>query len=109
MSEFDKSFDTWFSAAKKLVDDHMIKTFPDSPNLRRTLKIGGGRKYIKIVNCRESDDNTDSVWAFIDKTNGDVLKAASWKSPHKTPRGNIFDSSNGMGSIGVYGPAYMRG
>lgn len=109
MSEFNKSFDIWFSAAKKLVDDDQLKTFPDSPNLRRTLKIGGGRKYIKIVNCRESDDKTDSVWGFIDKTNGDVLKAASWKAPAKHARGNIYDENGGMGSIGVHGPAYMRG
>jgi hypothetical protein len=49
-----------------------------------------------------------SAWAFVDKTTGDVLKAASWKKPAKHARGNIFDEWNGLKSVGPYGPAYLR-
>jgi hypothetical protein len=40
-------------------------------------------------------------------TYGDILKAASWKAPAKHARGNVFDGNWGIGSVGVYGPAYL--
>ena len=49
-----------------------------------------------------------AAWAFVDRTNGDVLKPASWNAPAKHARGNILDGQNGLGSIGPYGPAYLR-
>ena len=60
-----------------------------------------GKRYIRITCDR-------SVHAFVDKTNGDVLKPASWKAPAKHARGNIFDAKNGLGSMGPFGPAYLR-
>ncbi len=49
-----------------------------------------------------------SAWAFLNTENGDVLKPASFKAPAKHARGNIYDAHGGMGTVGVYGPAYMR-
>lgn len=60
-----------------------------------------GPKNIKVVRgC--------SVHCFVDRTNGDVLKAASWKAPAKHARGNIFDKNTGLGSMGEFGPAYLK-
>lgn len=59
------------------------------------------RKYARIM-------RDDSAHCFVDLTNGDVLKPASWKTPAKHARGNIFDAANGLGSMGVFGPAYLR-
>ena len=69
-----------------------------------------GRKYLKVVTGAFGEGQT-SVWGFIaksdfDKVNklrkghptisfkeGDLLKAAGWKTPAlNAPRGNIFDS-----------------
>lgn len=60
-----------------------------------------GRKYIKVT-------KGGSVHCFVNKENGDVLKPASWAAPAKHARGNIFDSKNGLGAMGPYGPAYIR-
>ena len=49
-----------------------------------------------------------SVHAFVCKNTGDVLMPASWSKPAKHARGNIFDDSNGLAKMGVYGPAYLR-
>ena len=68
------------------------------------LEIGGGRKYTKII---MNTGNQHSVWAFIDRTNGDVLKPASWKAPAKHSRGNLYDPHGGMLNISWTGPAYM--
>jgi hypothetical protein len=47
-----------------------------------------GQRYLKIwMDARGSK----SVHAFVDKRNGDLLKAASWKAPAKGARGNVLD------------------
>jgi len=66
-----------------------------------------GNKYIRIW------DGT-SCWAFVSMkdgvnkgsavTPGDLLKPASWKSPAKHSRGNIF---NGTDMWEYYGPKYL--
>lgn len=78
-----------------------------------------GQKFIKVVTAYENDDQHRSVYAFIAKyegftkalgeyKQGDVLKPASWKTPAKHARGNIFDDDNGLGSAGKYGLEYLR-
>ena len=78
----------------------MNTQFPNLP--KELMKIDTGRKYIRIL-------RGSSCWGFIDRSNGNILKAASYKHPAKKhARGNIFDASNGMATVTVYGPAYIR-
>lgn len=80
-----------------------------------TLHMQHGPKFVKVVSTRNEggqhllSSGGGRVHSFINKTNGDVLKPASWKAPAKHARGNIFDEKNGLGSMGPYGPAYLRG
>jgi hypothetical protein len=70
------------------------------------LTITYGIKYAKIL-------SRDSVWGFVALTAdpnkqqlvGDLLKAASWKTPAKHSRGNILD---GTAAYGPYGPTYLK-
>lgn len=75
------------------------------------LKIQKGKRYIKIIRVDQSG-SSKSVHAFVDAkegpTFGDILKPASWKAPAKHARGNVFDGSWGVNSVGVFGPAYLR-
>jgi len=67
-----------------------------------------GRKYIKII-------DEGSVWAFVSMKNGDVkgsrvkfgdlLKPASYNSPAKHARGNIFE---GTARYTFWGPVYIK-
>ena len=50
-----------------------------------------GRKYYKLIH---RSGISRSVHCFIDKTTGDVLKSASWKSPAKGVRYNSRDCSS---------------
>jgi hypothetical protein len=59
-------------------------------------------------NRETGEKHSGSVYAFIDATNGDVLKAASYKTPAKQSRGNIFDEHNGLKAMGPHGTAYLR-
>lgn len=51
--------------------------------------IESGNKYHKVV--METGGGNRSVHCFINKTTGDVLKSASWKSPAKGVRYNLLD------------------
>lgn len=67
----------------------------------------GGIKYAKIVKSLGVGENKfthDQVWCFVDKTTGDILKAATWQSPAKGSRGNIFET-NRMDRMTPQGPA----
>ena len=78
------------------VNEYYTKNYSnlDVPKMEVTF----GRKYAKIL-------NRSSVWGFVDLSNGDLLKAASWRTPAKHSRGNIL---NGTAQYNVYGPAYLK-
>lgn len=60
-----------------------------------------GKKYIKLICGR-------CVYCFIDKENGDILKAAGWEKPAKHARGNIFKPEGWKSNLNVYGPLHLR-
>ena len=72
------------------------------------LTISKGNKYIKLM------DET-SVWGFVSMwegiskgsyvKKGDLLKPASWRTPAKHSRGNIFE---GTDSWEFSGPKYLK-
>jgi len=76
------------------------------PNRKITFTTGG--KYIKVIDDKYGDGESCSVYAFIDKSSGDLLKPASWKAPAKHARSNIFNEDYGMSACGYYGVAYLR-
>jgi hypothetical protein len=47
------------------------------------------------------------VYCFVDLTNGDILKAATWKAPAKHARGNIL-AVDPMSAVGIGGANYLR-
>lgn len=97
-AEFYKGLKAWLERAQKICDDYMEKNFPTLS--KTTLYIQEGSKYIKII-------KGDSVYCFIDRSNGDVLKAANWRHPAKHARGNIFDTDRP--GVNHYGGLYLRG
>ena len=51
-----------------------------------------GQKYYKIIYGQTGPDGFEqaSVHAFVDKKNGDLYKASSWKAPAKGVRFNLY-------------------
>lgn len=72
-------------------------------NHPHTLSLEVGVRFARIV---VEQGTHRSCFGFVDLTNGDVLKSASWKTPAKNfARGNINDADKGIGRIkwtGVY-------
>lgn len=105
-------FVAFAAACNKLVEDHRAQNYPRLP--KENIVPEFGTRYIRMSRVSENVDPVTkkpivhSAWAFVDRTNGDVLKPATWRAPAKHARGNIFDDKGGMGSMGPYGPAYLR-
>ena len=59
-----------------------------------------GRKYVRLV-------ENGSVYCFVRKSDGAILKAATWKAPAKHARGSIY-GENPLDGVNVYGANYMR-
>ena len=100
MTQFEK----WLSEVNEIRAEYWNKNF----NYKEytPLTYTKGRNYVKIM------DGT-SVWGFVSmKDNpskgavlGDLLKPASWNTPAKHSRGNIF---NGTAQWEFYGPKYLK-
>jgi len=101
---FDAALTSFINGCQKLTDE---------AELAFTTKIETmkGRKYIRVVRADYTDAGeviSRSAHCFIDTTNGNVLKAAGWKAPAKGPRGNIYDTYNGLNRMSWTGAGYNR-
>lgn len=57
-----------------------------------------GSKYVKIVTI--SGGGSRSVHCFVEKENGNIWRAASWKAPARNfVRGNVFDQASYINRI----------
>ena len=65
-------------------------------NWTETYSVMYGKKYARIV---LDNGGQRSAAAFVDLSNGDVLKTASWASPAKKARGNVSSPDYGMEAI----------
>ena len=59
------------------------------PNSGYKFYIESGRKYHKVI--METESESKSVHAFVDKKTGEVYKPASWKAPAKIVRYRLLE------------------
>ena len=72
----DQNLENWYNKQgyqRKSNENHIIET---------------GRKYFKVL---RGENGSRSVHAFIDKTNGNVFMAATYKKPAKGVRYNLIN------------------
>lgn len=98
-SKETKEVQSFAAGFQKFYTDYMKSSFPTLTV--HELQMSEGKRYIKFT-------RDGSVRAFIDKENGDVLKAASWKAPAKGARGNVFAIDNGLTRVTPYGMEYNK-
>lgn len=101
--DFENRLQSWLAGAQRMIDVRYAENYPSLEVPK--LELERGRRYIRVV---RRDRSQRSAHAFIDIANGDVLKPASWKTPAKHARGNIFDDANGLRYMTDLGPAYLR-
>jgi hypothetical protein len=99
-----EKFDSWLASCQKIIADYYAEHYS---NLEvPQLSVEKNPRYWRVVETKHGDQR--SVYCFIDPMTGDVLKSDGWKRPAKGARGNLFDDTNGMGRMTVYGAAYNR-
>lgn len=98
--DFEEKFLTFFEGCKRITELYRLKMNFSEENMG-TFRFTKGKRYWKVI-------LRTGVHAFVDTTNGDVLKPASWATPAKHARGNIFDDQNGLGKMTPYGPEYLK-
>ena len=106
MTDFDTALTTFVAGCQTICDEYHER-MGFKPFMRSVLSIERGRRYVRVVRA-DANGGSRSVHCFVDTTNGNVLKAASWKAPAKHARGNIYNEDNGLGCMGEYGAAYLR-
>jgi hypothetical protein len=99
------TFQTWLTQVNQKRNEYWDANFSYKPY--KPLIVERGNKYIKIL-------DGSCVWAFVSMVDGvnkgseikkgDLLKPASWASPAKHSRGNIFE---GTDVWEFYGPKYL--
>ncbi len=101
---------SFVATAQDIVDAYFAKHCPVLKASK--LSVQPGRRYAKIVTTRTNQDGSAdvmsrSVYCFVDLTNGDVLKAETWRKPAKHARANIFASDFGASGINEHGANYL--
>ena len=97
-NNFKETLESFIAECQTLVTDK-YKVYSN------VLLVKYGKKYAKIITSRDGV-TVESAWAFINISNGDILKPASWSAPAKHARGNIYND-NRMQSVDAYGPNYL--
>lgn len=107
MEDFNKRFGQFLERVNEKAQEsyagfHKACEFKDSP-FSFAIEAQEGPKYIRLVRVEFFNGERTkggSAFGFVDKTNGNVLKAAGWKAPAKNfARGNIFAEDFGLGRV----------
>lgn len=96
MNNFREALSEWMQRAQAIID----KAAADGNPSGKIEAMTSGKKYIRIVN------NNSYVYAFIERSTGNVLFPGGWKAPTKRVTGNIYE----IGKEGVdwHGALYAR-
>lgn len=103
-SEFTQALNLFLKAAQGLIDkNHSDNNFTfDADHLEVDPN---GQKFVRIVRCNKT---SRSAYCFVEKSTGNVLKPAGWKSPAKGVRSNIYNADHGKSGVTPWGAAYLR-
>ena len=102
--EIEFGLEQFIEKVNELVNEYYKNNFS---NLEpETVSLAGGRTYWKLVK------NT-TVYGFVRKSDGAILKAASWRAPYikgkNYVRGYVTDSDFGAHAATPYGIKYQTG
>lgn len=103
--EINFGFEKFVEGVKAKVANHYAVDFPTLTPTE--IEVQPGRVYWKIVRV-DGHNGGYSVYGFVRKVDGAILKAATWKAPALNhARGFVVDSDHGLHCTGPYGIAYM--
>ncbi len=104
--EIEFSFEKFVARVNEKVAENYGTKFP-TLNPER-IGVTPGRVYWKLVRLN-SEGESRSVYCFVRKADGAILKAATFRAPALNhARGFVTDGDYGLHCAGPYGVAYLR-
>ena len=109
MTDFASALANFMQAADATafapVNAKMAANFPEG--YYNKLEAEAGSKFVRVV---ARGGGSRSVWCFVEKATGDILKPEGWKKPSKLRRGfNIYKPETYVGKMDPYGSwLYLR-
>lgn len=97
-ADFDRALVNFILLLQDAMDAHQR-----SRNFLTRTKVrvdNEGRKFVRVV-------SDSSAYCFIERATGNILKPASFKTPAKGSRGNIY-GENPLAGCGPYGVQYLN-
>ena len=92
MTPFETALAAFCKTAEAAFAAQYARDYPNSPHMKPpTVATMDGKRYVRVVRVESTGVGRSSI-AFIDKTNGDVLKSAGWKAPAKGVRGSVYQN-----------------
>ena len=77
---------------------------------RERLEIRIGKRFIKLIKCEGKYDERQSLFGWIDMSNGDILMGHTYNSPSasekRNPRSNLWNGQFGTDCVSHYGVGY---
>lgn len=102
---FDDALESFKSKLEDMIEKYN-KAAGNTLYLGSKITSENGKRYTKVFVIEPQGNRR--IYCFVDRGTGDILKPATFNTPAKGARGNIFDDHNGMKRMGPYGPAYNK-
>ena len=82
-----RDIEKWIDALRSQIEKITLEKDPKLAFMQKTIKFTKGGKYYRVV-IEDKAGGNGSAYCFIDME-GNIYKAASWKTPAKGIRGHI--------------------
>ena len=106
-SKYDLALQNFLTLVKNRSDNYYAKFFPTLvPN---TFEVTSGKRFDKVLSVSNNRGQKPSkcIYVFIEKSTGNIYKAASFSAPAKHVRGNIY-GENPLAGTNEYGADYLK-
>ena len=101
--EVEFHLDGFIAQCDEMLKEHYNTRHEGKVNPPEVVVTEGGKYYKVIKRDTVYQHSSNYVWFFVDKEEGNIWKAASWKAPAKNfPRGNIL-TDNAKDVIAIHG------
>lgn len=91
---------------EKINKNHKAKEWSGEPT---KLVIQWLKKYIRISEIRDGEEESTSVYCFVEISTGNILKPSTYTAPEKQRiRGNIWNDNHDIQEMTAYGCRYWK-
>jgi hypothetical protein len=100
-AQFEQRLSSFLAHAQDLHDAWTQRVVPPLPReLITTSRVG---RFLSVWKADPDERGRRSIYAFIDRGNGDLYAPYSWRAPAPKVRGNLLEPDNGFHCMSWHG------